>query len=314
MSRSKAFIPLIAFVQAAAFGGHAWAAACCGGTSSSPSLISSDDRLQFSASFSNGSIIGDAPTRGLPVFRSSQSGDTTSSVRFSVASLISDRIQVGLDWSAVSREVWRGANSARFSGVGDPTLSLAYESWPEWEYSEWKPRGYWFGQVTLPFANSIYNSDRTDLLDAVGTGMMRISTGVLLLKARGNWDFSLLSEIHRSIPRTFEPSGAGGAVRVDGGIGSSVLLSSGYNWPHSAWRLGFRVQPVWNSSRDVTLDGTTARSDQQWVGNTGADISYLLNDEISLTTSYTDQTLLGPASNTTLSRVAAFQILKHWPR
>lgn len=223
-------------------GQMAQAAACCGGTSSIPSLISGDDRHQVSVGVSHASIIGDAPVQGLPVFRSSSSGDSTQSTRLNAATLLSDRLQAGLEWSVVEREVWGRSGSAQYSGMGDPALSLAYEAWPEWEYSEYQPRGYWFAQLSLPFARSIYDAARADLLDAVGSGLARISTGVLLLKTRGDWDFALLPEIHRTLARSFEASD-GSVLRVDG---ERVQAS----WPRQA--IVFRPVPgvrVLGSSR-----------------------------------------------------------------
>lgn len=290
-------------------GPMALAAACCGGTSSLPSLISGDDRHQISVGVSHSSIIGDVPVQGLPVFRSASTGDTTTSTRINAATLLSDRLQAGLEWSVVEHEAWGRAGSAKYSGMGDPALSLAYEAWPEWEYSEYKPRGYWFAQVSLPFARSIYDSARADLMDAVGSGLARVATGVLLLKTRGDWDFTLLPEIHRTLPRSFG-SADGSVLRVDGGTGASLMASAGYSFPASAWRAGLRLQPVWNSANRVDLERASAKS----VCNTGLDLSYLWSDEFSMTAAYTDQTLLGPATNTTLSRVASLQLLKRWPR
>ncbi|MBU6376686.1 MAG: hypothetical protein KGQ59_11860, partial [Bdellovibrionales bacterium] len=198
--------------------------------------------------------------------------------------------------------------STKSTQLGDPTLGIAYEAWPEWTYSEWKPRGYLFGQLTLPVAKSIYDSSEATLSDATGSGFARFSVGALLLKNHEPWDFSLTPEIHRSFARHF------GTLSADPGFGGSALVALGYNLRAYPMRLGFRLQPVWNQGRRTESEGVLQEARSQWVWNTGFDLSLLANSQFSVNLNYTDQTLMGPAINTSLSRTVALGVQRRWQR
>ncbi|NDD91122.1 hypothetical protein EBZ37_03455 [bacterium] len=284
------------------------AAPCCGGTSASPAWISGDDRVQAGFSISRSTVIGDAPEAGLPVFRSSSTSEATSTARVDLSALITDRIQASLLASITQKSLSTTTLNAKNTQLGDPTIGMAYEAWPEWNYSEWKPRGFLFGQLTLPLAKSIYDSTDATLSDATGSGFTRLSFGALLLKTREPWDFSLTPEIYRGLARRFN------ALSVDPGFGASALVALGYHLKAYPWRLGFRLQPVWNQGRRTESEGIDQVARSQWVWNTGLDLSILASSSLSVNLNYTDQTLFGPAINTTLSRTVALGIQRRWPR
>ncbi|MBS1960659.1 MAG: hypothetical protein JST04_00475 [Bdellovibrionales bacterium] len=309
----RILVPSLAVGALLAFAGNARAAACCGGTSATPSLITGDDAYQFGLAVSRSEIIGDAPTSGKPVFRGDGTDEVTTTYRLDVAAILSDRTQASVTVPFVSKSVAAGGTSNGASGVGDASLGFAYEAWPEWTYSEWKPHGFLFTQLNLPFAHSIYDTEAAGASDAFGTGFYRLSAGTLLRKAWRVLDAAVTPEVHYSLPRAFTDAG-GSSLRVSPGFGASVEAGVGYNFVRLPFRVGLRIQPVWNEPRTIDADGARTRSSAQWVWNTGLDVGYLATTEWSLSASYTDQTLLGPAVNTTLGRTFALSLQRRWPR
>lgn len=295
------------------------AAPCCSGSSSIPAIITGDDRAQLSASLSHGTVIGDAPSEGLPVFRSELDSETTQTYRLDGAILLTDRLQAGAGLPILSRSVDRPGTEASKSGLGDIDLDLAYEVLPEWSYSDWKPRGHAFIGLTVPTGRSIYESVEPGLVDATGKGFYRIQTGGILIKRFSIWDATLLGEIHRSLPRTFAPTSVNpDTVRVDAGFGGSLAFGVGASPGGGNLRLGFRVQPNWNSGKSITTVGTTTESDRIQTVDTVLESSYLLSESDGGTWtvygSYDDQTLLGPARNATLTRTLALGVQHRWDR
>lgn len=295
------------------FASDAQAAACCGGTSAAPALISGDDAYQFSFIASRAEVIGDAPASGRPIFRGPGSDEVTETYRLEGVALVSDRWQASAALPLVRKSRATGDASLGRSGVGDISLGAGFEAWPEWDYSEWKPRGFLFAQLNLPVASSIYDSTNTAATDAFGTGFYRVSVGSLLTKTWRDWDASVVPEFHASFARSFQDA-SGNEMRVHPGPGASTELSGGYHFSRIPLRLGLRFQPVWNASRTIEIDGGQTRSSDQWVWNAGLDLTYSINPEWSAGAAYTDQTLFGPAINTTLSRVFALNFQRRWPR
>ena len=313
MRLSAFLLPAFVLVASPLGAVDARAAACCGGTSAAPSLISGDDAYQFGIAFSNAEVIGDAPESGRPVFRGSDSDEVTRTLRLDAAAILSDRTQASVTIPFATKSVRAGDAANSSSSMGDLSLGFGYEAWPQWTYSEWKPHGFLFTQLNVPVAHSIYDTEAQGATDALGTGFYRMAFGALFLKTWRIWDASFTPEAHYSLPKTFS-DGSGSALRVRPGFGASADLGLGYNFVGLPFRLGVRLQPVWNQARAIAMDGMNPRSSDQWVWNAGFDFSYLVSEQWSTTASYTDQTLLGPAVNTTLSRTVALSFQRRFPR
>ncbi len=293
----------------------AQAAACCGGTSAAPGLLTGDDTHQLTFSASSSSVIGDMPEQGWAVYRSSSTSEVTQSFRFEGAMLVSESWQIGLAVPLIRKEFTslRGSDSA--TSLGDLSVTLAHETWPEFGYSAWIPRGFTFLSVNAPIAASIYETTRPGAVDAIGSGFWRVSAGALFLKSWNSWDVSLFGETHYSFTRNFQ--GYFGAERlwVSPGWGMSAVLGAGWSFASAPVRLGARFQPILNQGRNTWYDsGTHTPSASQLVWNSGLDLSWLASPEWSAVAAYTDQTWLGPAKNTTLSRTFAFNLQRRWPR
>jgi hypothetical protein len=290
-----------------------WAAPCCSGNSATPALISGDERAQLGAAVSEGHVIGDAPDSGPAVFRSNEESEVTRTYRLDGAFLVNDRIQIGTSLPLVQRSLREGATESSASNLGDVKVSSAYEVLPEWSYSSWKPRGYLYTQITAPTGHSLYEETNGNLSRTTGRGFWALAVGGVFLKSKKTFDLVLIPEVHRSFSRTFAGQN-GDQVEVTEGFGGSLLFGGGLHF--GDFRVGARFQPVVSQGKSIAFLSSEARSQSgpQASIDAGIDLTYNLNEDHSLTFSYTDQTLFGPAQNSTLSRVGAVQLLKRWQR
>lgn len=276
-----------------------------------PSLITGDEQTQVSLSFSSGSVIGDASIGEIPVFRSSSHDESLQILQLSGATLVSDRIQIGASVPLVQRQIRMQGDESGGTHVGDVTVGMGYEFLPEWSYSEWKPRGIGFIQLKLPTGRSVYEITASEPL-YWGRGFYTLSMGAAFVKKWQLWDASISPEIHYSFNRDFQ--NASQTTIVLPGWGGSIAFTGGFRPGASDLRVGLTIQPIYEQPKEVVTFSELTRTAQQLVWNTSLSLSLLLNPSLSANLSYSDQTLLGPAINTTLTRTVALALNYSWLR
>ena len=291
--------------------GSAFGAPCCGGSSAIPTLITGDDRAQVQASISHGSIIGDAPNQGIPVFRSSTDSENLDVFNLAGAYRITDRTQAGLGVPIVSRSRQTSTAETSASGLGDVIVDFAYEALPDFTYSEWRPKGLVFLQATLPTGPSTYDSTLPFQIDARGRGFFTLGAGCAFLKTLSNWDFIFNLEVHRSFKRSITSQDGSGLTLIPS-FGGTAMLGAGYSPGGGSFRIGATLAPIYEGAMEVT-GGIQSTSDPQLSWGTSIQAGYLIAEEWSAALNYTDQTLLGPAQNVSLSRSFALSIQRRWP-
>lgn len=282
------------------------AAPCCSAGSSLPALITNDDHAQVSLMNSSNYTIMDAPDQGIPVLRSEQNSDQSWLIRIAGAIKFWESWQIGVGASFIDRSTRISGHEFQANGLGDSDVSIAYEVLPEWNYSQWKPRGWIYFQTVFPTGNSIYDPNLESAASVRGQGVFQSVLGLSLTKALKSWDFLLLPEIRRLFGKSFRESGS----RISGTWGGALLLGVGYNF--SDWRVGLSIQPIFQESRSILSSGTASTIPQKRVWNTNLSLSYLLNSEWTGSIQYSDQTLMGPARNTTLERGLGILVSRKW--
>ena len=98
------------------FSGNVFAAACCGGNSTIPSLITTDDRQTLSASVSHSQIDTDVYTNG--VWKKRNDLETFDTYKIDAAFIFEDRYQWGFSLPVVKR-AQSGVFGGSSSGIGD---------------------------------------------------------------------------------------------------------------------------------------------------------------------------------------------------
>lgn len=297
------------------------AAACCGSSSVVPSLITSDDRFQISGRTSYAGVVGDVNPSGTAIFRANDDNESIQVLQLDGAALVSDSWQVGAKVPVVRQQRASGDVSEQATGFGDTALSVGYEFLPEGLYSPIRPRGFLFSQLTFPTGPSIYESTSSFAMDARSRGFFAAGFGTVLTKNLEPWDFSFVAEAHQPFARSFTNSLTGGSLHASPRWGGSLSLAAG----HTPKLLGRNVRfgaavtpqyegPIRTQTGNANVGVNTNMSSSQLVWNTSFQASYFPNMDWTLMLSYNDQTLLGPAHNTILTRSVAFFVQKRWPR
>jgi hypothetical protein len=291
-----------------------FAAPCCSANAAAPSLISGDDAVQVTLLASHQRIVGDVTPDGVSIFRAANHNEVTENFRLEGAWLVGDRWQVGAEVPLVRRSLSQPGIDNAATRLGDIRLDVAYEVLPEWSYSVWNPKGYVFLQAIVPTGRSIYDSQQTGAVDASGQGFYTLAVGGLFLKRWGNWDVYLLPEVHHAWGRGFESALTQEHVSIEGGWGASAALGVGVSPGGEDLRVGLRIQPTYASAKNVFSSSGTSQTATQLNWETALELAYLLADQWSVSASYFDQTLLGPAQGTTLARGVTVSLQCRWPR
>ena len=278
------------------------AAPCCAGSSALSSLITGDEARFFGLSVSAGTVIGQAygAGSGIPEFKDASSNqENRRNISLNFATLISDRWQLGASIPFVQNQLTAGSKSETNSRFGDISATIGFEVLPEWEYSEWKPRVFTFLQYVSPSGRSMLESKTALASDVSGLGMHQFHLGAVAIKRWSDWDANLVLKIGH------EWSHESSLVNASMGAGYSFA---------EVWRAGMSLETQYQSPQKVSDALSSSYTSQKLVWNTGASITYLVGADSSLVAGYLDQTLFGPAINTTLARTLSLSFQRRWER
>lgn len=288
---------------------HSFAASCCGGGFSFPALILGDDKAQITSSLSTATVSDDVLNNGFWIHR--RDNNSAQIFKLEGAALISDRFQFGASVPLVykSNEIHSSA-----SGVGDVSLFLGHESFPERTFSRYTPKGVSFLQLQLPTSPSIYDSSAETANESRGRGFYSLGAGIALIKSLRVWDFNYTGELHYSFAKKVDSMTLGGTTRLKPGFGTSHALGAG--WNKGPYRVGFAASMLFEEAIEALglnhALNSLGSSQQSFTGTLLA--SYMPSMESAWTLSYADQTLLGNPSNTSLTKTINISYQQRWPR
>lgn len=286
-----------------------YAAACCGGSSQVPTLITTDDRSQIISTFSQAEIVVDN-VDGDGFWYKSKNNQKINTFKIDYTYVWDNDLQAGLSIPVVNRS-YMGETS---SGLADMQTTVGYEFLPEREYNIWKPKGFVYSALILPTGKSKYESEIGGL-DSRGRGLWGVSVGLVFVKVFKNFDFVQSSEVHHYLNST-KSKNNGATVDISHSLGAVLQAGMGYNWDKS--RIGFGLTHSYEgpfkthyktiqteSYHDGAIENVTSL-------NLG--YSYMMTDLSGVTVSYSNQTWLGTPRNTSLSSTVSVQLNKRWLR
>lgn len=301
-SRKFQFKVLAGSIAGLLFGPQlALASACCGGALALPSLITRDEKALLTQSLSVGRVQSDVDARGYWTKKSDT--DETLTLKIEGAALLSDRWQSGGSMPIVTRSGSRGSST----NPGDFSAQIGYEFLPEWSYHPWRPRGVGSLTLTAPTVKSIYETNDSSI--TTGRGFWTLGAGAAFTRAWIKWDSQLTLEAHKSFDRQVSTAGFEG--RIKPGFGASLSAGAGYHIGQN--RVGFAISSNHEDRIDAEGSVISTGSSQRWMTGT-LSASHNAGNDWSWTLSYSDQTLLGDPSNTSLSKTWAFALQKRWAR
>lgn len=284
------------------FSFKSFGASCCGGGASLPGIILNDSKAKLSSSLSYQKVMADVDGEARARLRKNNS-NTSRIFSLDGAYLLSDYAQVSISLPYYQNKVETLKQSESSQNIGDISSAFIYEYAPEQTYSLWKPRGFFYSKITAPSGTSNKDSDTTLRSDITGQGHWVFSLGFPFYKLKGNFDLLLAPEIFYKLQNT-----ALGAA-----YGGSLLASFGYSPKGEAWRLGTAIRSQYQSKQKIQKIDNTHYSAIKSLTDVMLNLSYAFNPRHSLGINYNDQTVFGPAKNSTLSSGIALIYTTHWP-
>lgn len=294
-------ILLLFFFQANAFG-----AACCGGSSAIPSLITGDNEAQLSLSQSYGKVIGRTYSKNTNIFYSDTKKYKTYTTSIKGAYLLSPLLQIGGGISLLHKSHGEGSVNESDTLIGDTDISVGYEFLPEKFFSVWKPRGFVYLKHVLPTGKSNHETETSLLTDVSGKGQHISSLGLVFTKIYKSIDWQIFSEFKYLFSETINQKD------ISSSLGDSLGYNIGYSPNNGAIRLSHGVTRHHFEDKEITVNNSNQDSAREEYWDFELGLAYMINDS-TFTVSYTDQTLLGDTENTTLSRTISISWLERWP-
>lgn len=282
-----------------------WGAACCGGAAQISSLITAEDQQQMTTQLSH--LGYNYEVDGAGYWSAVRNHSFSESLRFDFARLISEKNQMGFSVPFTKNGNDQVTNTS--PKLGDVTLTFGRRFFEQEEVSSFPFQVLNFASLTIPSGRSLEDSQDLQKLDVTGKGDYIPAVGVILVRDVAAMDYQLTAEIHRPLDR--KVNNLDGKYEKKYGVGGSLTLGAG--WNHNRFRIGGSVGQIYEDPVQLQGDIDTKSSLKR---TTVATLSgtYLLPDLMSLTLSYSDQSLLGEPVNSSLSQSIQFSIQKRWAR
>lgn len=282
----------------------AYSAACCGGGFATPSVIAGDDKAQLTTSISVMRTDVDYVDPSGVWYKRNQK-ESARTLKIEGAHIFLDRWQVGFSIPVVQKS----RQDEQSSGLSDISANMGYEFLPDWDYNPYRPKGIGYVQLILPTGKNINEDDSTMKTDSRGKGFWSLGAGTLFTKTWSRLDAFMGFDLHRSFEKSFRNNLYGGQLKP--GWGGNFSLGLGYNT--SDWRYGGSL--TWNYEDPLDVSGSiNSRSAPERYTTATLAASYRANDQWASTVSYSDQTVVGKPSNTSLGKSLTLQLQRRWAR
>jgi hypothetical protein len=280
----------------------AFAAACCGGAAQIPTLITAEDRKQWTTTLSRQDIFTQVDESGYWFPRPDQYQQI---LKMDYAQIFSENSQWGVSIPVESNVDVQGNTSA--TQLGDVAFTVGHRWLEEGFGAVWNPQLVSFFSLSVPSGKSYYESQDPLKLDVTGRGFYQPSVGILLLRTAGAVDAQFSFEIHHGLSRAFNtPSGTS---QYNPGWGGSVSLGAG--WNYARWRAGGALNQIYDDPIQVTGNPPTSMERSTLAS---LSVSYLFPDLMTGTLTYADQSWFGAPVSTTLGQTWSVALQKRWPR
>lgn len=281
------------------------AAACCGGAGALPSLITGDEKSLLGSTLLQSNLHTRVSNNG--VWRRQNSLDQTQTLRLDFARIFNDRFQYGFSMPLTARKVETGRDTSA-SGVGDLSALLGYEYLTDWDYNVWRPRGVGYVSMNIPTGTSKYET--LDQSEVRGKGFYSLGVGTALTKQWMKWDALVGAELRRGFSRTFQSSIFSGNINPQ--WGRTLTVGGGYHWRD--FRFGCMIAWLEEDKKIISSADGLPDEDAERFATGSLSVAYSRGPEWSGQLSYSDQTVFGDPSNTTLSKTWSISLQKRWSR
>lgn len=287
----------------------AQASSCCGGSPTSFMVPLNSETLSLNLSNSYIDGIGRAFKNNSDIVNWSSKRRTINALNFSGSYLLSERLSLaghgGFHFSRFNSEQQQATQTDQ--QPTDVLLSLNYEALPEYTYHPYKPKIFTSLFLNLPFGQSIFEPGTlSEGVNVTGHSLWGAGAGVTLYKAwfpfMINQQFKFLQLFSdelggQSISSYYDFSTS---TRLTYALTRSLNIFTGVTWAYISKRT---VNSIILKGVSNSLEALSSQSTTVSFGS-----SYSLNDQVNLSLSYADQTLIGLPRNVVLNRTYTFNV------
>ncbi|MBY0518636.1 MAG: hypothetical protein K2P81_17125 [Bacteriovoracaceae bacterium] len=275
------------------------AASCCVANAGLPQLITLPAKWQITSQLSHSQVIADTNPKGSTVFRGDNNKEQVTTLAGSVAWAKGLwQLNSSFAWAQKNRRL--GDQEASSVGASDPSVAVVREI-PTGHFGH---RIWSFLRHVFPAANSIYDSQNALATQSLGAGRPQTGLGALYVWNGRFFDAQMVSEIHLGHGNTRGQTHLG--AQPGGSIGA------GGGWVKKKWRTGVMLTSRFEGASQITQDGEKSSTSRIQVWDSNFSLGRQLDAFSNIAISYNDQTLFGPARNTTLTRSGTFLWQYRW--
>ncbi len=281
---------------------ESYASSCCGQSSSSYTVLflGQKSALNFGTGYTD---IEGRVFSGSNEFHVWRQGKKAYKKRLSLdlAHSLSSRHQVFSKISFFKNTYEDTFGVEETSSVSDGVIGYSYELLPEYTYSRWKPVVFVSSFLNLPLGVSAY--DKKSLSEGAGvTGHDQFGAGFGVSVRKVFYPLTVLAQFKavRLFGKNFD------GLKVSGFYDGTASFLMSYASPF--WNLGFSSGLTWSYLSKRRLFDDEISSDSSDSVTFLVSAQKVLNDYLSITVSYSDQTALGTPQNTLLSKVYSLNL------
>lgn len=278
---------------------NAFSSSCCGGGSSSSMIITGDNKAEISLGYSYRSDLGQTNKEGFSILNNKNIKDERQNIIFLGEYQILELWQLASKFTMVDKNLHKSGLREKNFGLGDIEFQLTYEYLPAYVYSEYKPRGFFYGKLTIPTSKSLYDSQSNIFADVRGTGLYSLSIGNFLLKTFNTLTLKITTEWSHFFGKTYSQ------YKLHDYEKFSIPLGIAYTPLHSAFTFGLTDTFSYQAEKKFTGDAQL-KSSHEYFWEVNAFINYSTNRNEIWSLSYNDSTLIGKNVNSPLYRTIGF--------
>ncbi len=273
------------------------ASSCCGQSPASFTILSLEQRLSLSTSYSVIQTAGRMmPLRGNDqFFLFEDRSREVQALNLNVASGFATRQQVFVTTSLMRGLYQDDVGRETSQSLSDTLVGYSYEALPEYRFSYWKPVVYLSVLANLPTGRSIYDtSSLTEGAGVTGHNQWGAGLGVTLKKVYFPLTLTLQMKTLQLFPETIE------RTKVSGFFDSSVAFLVNYASPF--WNVALNGGITFNHLSPRTIESSRTSSLEMQNTSVLVGLQRPITESWGAGITYTDQTLVGEARNTLLNR------------
>jgi hypothetical protein len=283
-----------------------YAGSCCGGGASTVSLITGDSETVLRSFYSNRTILADTNENSSISNRPEDQLETIETITTSISHKLTSRWQIGLSIPIVTKSREINDQWESDSGLGDISLSSAYEFYPEYTSRQFINQGFVYFSMTAPTAPSLFDAERSDLLDSRGQGHYLSTAGTLLKKRLKSQDLLLNLALTYRIGREFKKSDFSPETKTSNSLEHKISFTHIYNFS-SEWSSLLSLERSFIHEQAISV---FAQSDQSLILNQLVIGTNYSLDTFDVSLTYTDDFILGRSRGTILGRSIGLGFVK----